>query len=394
MKKQYNWSLLIGAAFLMASSAIGPGFLTQTALFTAQLGASFGFVILLSIVLDAIAQLNIWRIITVADKPAQDIANQVFPGLGYFISFLVFLGGMAFNIGNIAGAGLGLNVLFGVSVGQGAIVSAIVAIGIFVYKESGKAMDLFAKCMGCLKIALALYVAHISNPPLAQAAIRAVNPTQFSFTAVLTIVGGTVGGYITFAGAHRLLDAKIIGQENLPIVNRGALSAIGLASVMRLLLFIAVLGVITAGAKLDPLNPMASVFKFAAGNVGYKLFGVIIWAAGISSVVGSAYTSVSFIKTFSPLILKWNREVIIGFIIVSCCIFLAIGKPVKILLAVGAINGFILPIALAVMLIAAYRSKIIATYKQPLWLTILGVLVVGTMTWMSVGAIAQMIGLK
>jgi Mn2+/Fe2+ NRAMP family transporter len=392
MKKQYNWSVLIGAAFLMASSAIGPGFLTQTAVFTAQLGASFGFVILLSIVLDAIAQLNIWRIITVADKPAQDIANQVFPGLGYIVSFLVFLGGMAFNIGNIAGTGLGLNVLFGVSVGQGAIMSAIVAIGIFVYKESGKAMDLFAKCMGCLKIALALYIAYVSKPPLAEAAIRAINPSQFSFTAVLTIVGGTVGGYITFAGAHRLLDARITGEQNLPVVNRGALSAIGLASVMRLLLFIAALGVITAGGKLDPANPAASVFRLASGELGYKLFGVIIWAAGISSVVGSAYTSVSFIKSFSPVILKRNREIIIGFIIVSCAIFLAIGKPVKILLAVGAINGFILPIALGVMLIAAYRSNIIATYKQPLVLTILGVLVVGTMTWMSVGAIIQMLG--
>jgi Mn2+/Fe2+ NRAMP family transporter len=392
MKKQRNWSVLIGAAFLMASSAIGPGFLTQTAVFTAQLGASFGFVILLSVVLDAIAQLNIWRIITVAGKPAQDIANQVFPGLGYFISLLVFLGGMAFNIGNIAGAGLGLNVLFGVSVGQGAIMSAIVAIGIFVYKESGKAMDLFAKCMGCLKIALALYVAYISNPPLAEAAARAVNPTQFSFTAVLTIVGGTVGGYITFAGAHRLLDARITGQQNLPVVNRGALSAIGLASLIRLLLFIAALGVVTAGGKLDPANPAASIFQLAAGQLGYKLFGVIIWAAGISSVVGSAYTSVSFIRSFNPLLLKWNRWVIIGFIIISCCIFLAIGKPVKTLLVVGALNGFILPIALGVMLVAAYRSKIIATYKQPLWLTILGVLVVVTMTWMSVGAIRQMLG--
>jgi Mn2+/Fe2+ NRAMP family transporter len=93
-------------------------------------------------------------------------------------------------------------------------------------------------------------------------------------------VGGTVGGYITFAGAHRLLDAKITGQQNLPVVNRGALSAIGLASLMRLLLFIAALGVITAGGKLDPANPAASIFQLAAGQVGYKLFGVIIWAAG------------------------------------------------------------------------------------------------------------------
>lgn len=390
IEKKFNWSILIGAAFLMASSAIGPGFLTQTALFTAQLGASFGFVILLSIILDAIAQLNIWRIIAVADKPAQDIANEVFPGLGYFISFLVFLGGMAFNIGNIAGAGLGLNVLFGVSVGQGAIMSAIIAIGIFIYKESGKAMDAFAKTMGCLKILLALFVAYISKPPLMEAAIRSVNPTHFSFTAVLTIVGGTVGGYITFAGAHRLLDARQTGVQNLPAISKGAVSAVGLASVMRLLLFIAALGVVSAGNKLNPDNPAASVFQLAAGQIGYKLFGLIMWSAGISSVVGSAFTSVSFIKSFHQVILKFNRQIIIAFIVISCCIFLLIGKPVKILIAVGAINGLILPLALGIMLIAAYRNKIISNYKQPLWLTTLGVVVVAVMTWMSYGAILQL----
>jgi Mn2+/Fe2+ NRAMP family transporter len=391
MKPKYNWSVLLGAAFLMASSAIGPGFLTQTAVFTQQLGASFAFVILLSIILDAIAQLNIWRIIAVADKPAQDIANKVFPGLGYFISFLVFLGGLAFNIGNIAGAGLGLNVLFGISVGQGAVISAIMAIGIFIHKEAGKAMDVFAKTMGLIKIVLALIIAYTSSPPLAEAALRAVNPTQFSFTAVLTIVGGTVGGYITFSGAHRLLDARQTGIQNLGAVNKGALSAIGLASIMRLLLFIAALGVVSKGFTLDPSNPAASVFKLASGEVGYKIFGVVIWAAGISSVVGSAYTSISFVKSFHPLILKFNREIIIAFISISCIIFLLIGKPVKILLAVGAINGFILPIALGIMLIAAYRTKIIAAYRQPIWLTLTGLAVVLTMVWMSYGTILQMI---
>jgi Mn2+/Fe2+ NRAMP family transporter len=390
--KKHNWSVLVGAAFLMASSAIGPGFLTQTALFTQQLGASFGFIILLSVLFDAIAQLNIWRIIAVADKPAQDIANEVFSGLGYFISFLVFLGGMAFNIGNIAGAGLGLNVLLGVSVGKGAIISAIMAIGIFIYKEAGKAMDLFAKTMGLLKIGLAVYVAYVSSPPLAEAALRSVNPTQFSFTAMLTIVGGTVGGYITFAGAHRLLDAGQTGRENLAAVNKGALSAIGLASLMRLLLFIAALGVVSAGNTLDPDNPAASVFQLAAGAFGYKIFGLVIWAAGISSVVGSAYTSVSFIKTFHPTIRKLHRHMIIGFIIISCIIFQIVGKPVKTLVIVGAINGFILPISLSVMLVASYRRKIISDYHQPPWLTALGIIVVVAMAWMSCGAILQMMG--
>lgn len=390
--KKYNWSVLIGAAFLMASSAIGPGFLTQTAVFTAQLGASLGFVILLSILLDAIAQLNIWRVITVAEIPAQDIANKVFPGLGYFISSLVFLGGMAFNIGNIAGAGLGLNVLLGISVWQGAIISAILAIGIFIYKESGKAMDTFAKTLGGLKILLAIVIVYFAKPPFAEAVTRSFNPTHFSFTAVLTIVGGTVGGYITFAGAHRLLDAGLAGKQNLKRVSQGALGAIGLASVMRILIFLAALGVVSAGGKLNPDNPAASVFQLAGGNVGYKIFGVVMFSAGISSVVGSAYTSISFIKSFHPIILKFNRQFIMSFIVISCIIFLIVGKPVKTLVAVGAINGFILPLSLGIMLLAAYRSKIIADYKQPIWLTVAGIIVVITMAWMSGGAIMQVLG--
>jgi Mn2+/Fe2+ NRAMP family transporter len=70
----------------MATSAIGPGFLTQSTTFTGQLGASFGFVILISIILDIGAQINIWRIILVARKRGQEIANMVMPGLGYFVA--------------------------------------------------------------------------------------------------------------------------------------------------------------------------------------------------------------------------------------------------------------------------------------------------------------------
>lgn len=108
-----NWSVLLGAAFLMGASAIGPGFLTQTAVFTEQLLASFGFVILMSIILDIGVQVNVWRIIAVSKKRGQDIANMVLPGLGYFLAFAVALGGLAFNVGNIGGAGLGMNLIFG-----------------------------------------------------------------------------------------------------------------------------------------------------------------------------------------------------------------------------------------------------------------------------------------
>ncbi|GGD26412.1 NRAMP family divalent metal transporter [Pontibacillus salipaludis] len=376
--------LLLGAAFLMATSAIGPGFLTQTTTFTEQLAANFGFVILISIIIDIGAQLNIWRIISVSGKPAQDIANSVLPGLGFILSILIVLGGLAFNIGNIAGAGLGTNVLFGISPKMGALFSGIVAIGIFLVREAEKLMDRFAQILGFIMIGLTIYVMFTAQPPVGEAAIRSVAPEKINFLAIVTLVGGTVGGYITFAGGHRLLEAGIKGKESLGYVNRSAISAISIASIMRIFLFLAALGVVAQGITLDPDNPPASVFQAAAGNVGYKIFGVIMWSAAVTSVVGAAYTSVSFIKTFSPLIERNQKWIIVGFIAVSTLIFSLVGKPVSLLILAGSLNGLILPLSLGVILIAAHKKSVVGDYKHPIWLTIFGAFIVIAMAYMGV----------
>ncbi|MEC3882393.1 NRAMP family divalent metal transporter [Halobacillus sp. HZG1] len=382
MKEQSTRSLLLGAAFLMATSAIGPGFLTQTTHFTQQLAASFGFVILISIIIDIGAQLNIWRIIAVSEKPAQDIANSLLPGLGVFLSVLIVAGGLAFNIGNIAGAGLGTNVLFGISPEMGALFSGIVAVAVFLVREAGKVMDRFAQIAGFVMIALTIFVMFSAQPPVGEAVAKTFVPDTIDFLAIITLVGGTVGGYITFAGGHRLLDAGIKGKEALPQVTKSSVSAIGIASVMRIFLFLASLGVVASGFTLNPDNPPASVFQAAAGNVGYKIFGVIMWAAAVTSVVGAAYTSVSFIRTFNKTINKHHKWFIVAFIVISTTVFVSVGEPVKVLILVGSLNGLILPIALGVMLIAAYKQKIVGDYKHPLWLTIFGVLIVIAMSYM------------
>ena len=375
MTNKSRASALLGAAFLMATSAIGPGFLTATTVFTTKLLASCGFAILISVILDIGAQLNIWRILAVKEKRAQDIANDMLPGLGYFLSLLIVLGGVAFNVGNIAGTGLGINVLFGIDVMWGAAISALIAIVIFLVKEFGNALDGFAKILGFVMIGLTLYVAIIAAPPLGEVMLRTVAPDKIDWTIIITLVGGTVGGYITFAGGHRLLDSGVKGEGNLRVVDRSAVTAIVLASTMRALLFLAVLGVVIKGFIPDEANPAASVFRQAAGEIGYKIFGVVMWCAAITSVVGSAYTSVSFIKTFHVSMAAREKWIIIAFILVSLSIFLVIGNPVQVLVVVGLLNGFILPIALGIMLWAAHTSTTRKTYKHPLWLTVFGVLV-------------------
>ncbi|MEO6129250.1 MAG: NRAMP family divalent metal transporter [Ferruginibacter sp.] len=377
----------LGAAFLMANSSIGPGFLTQTTVFTQQLMASFGFVILAAVILDLGAQLNTWRILTVSELRAQDFANKVLPGLGFLLSAAVVLGGFAFNIGNIAGCGLGLNVLTGISFAKGAIISGGIALVLFWAKEIGKMLDGFTKILGTVKILLAIIIAITAQPPMAQAVTETFFPTHFSTLAIVTIVGGTVGGYITFSGAHRLLDAGIKGREQIKLVNKSALSGIIISTIMRFVLFFAVFGVLSHGVVLDKDNPLATVFHAAAGQIGYRIFGIILWSAAISSVVGASYTSVSFFKTFHPVFIKYERWCISVFIILSTLIFVLIGKPTQLLLFAGLANGFILPFALAIILIGANKVSIMRGYRHPMWMQIFGWAVVVLMGGMSVLAL-------
>jgi Mn2+/Fe2+ NRAMP family transporter len=380
-------STLLGAAFLMATSAIGPGFITQTTVFTRSLTTSFGFVILCSIVLDIIIQLNIWRVISVSGMRAQLLTNKLLPGSGYVLAALIALGGLAFNTGNLAGAALGIQVMFDLDLWVGVLISTLLSLLIFWYKDAGNAMDWFAKILGFVMIALTAYIAFSSSPPLAKALQHTFLPEKIDSAAIIVLVGGTVGGYISFAGVHRLLDAGIKGPENIGLVSNAAVKGIIIASAMRILLFLASLGVVMAGHALSDSNPPADVFRIAAGEVGYRIFGLVLWSAAITSVVGSAYTSISFLQGFNPKIEYKNAVLITVFILISAVIFLIVGRPVKVLIIVGALNALILPFALLLILLISNRPQFVGSYNHPRWLVILGWVAVLAIFLMSIKTI-------
>ena len=417
-KKKSNRGALIGAAFLMATSAIGPGFLTQTATFTGSLQSSFGFVILISLIMSAIAQLNIWRVLCYSGKRGQDVANELLKGLGYFLAALIALGGLAFNIGNVGGGALGFNALLGIPDKIGCVISGLLAIVIFLSKQAKSIVDQVVKYLGAIMIVVILVVMFITQPPVGDAVKNTFAPSaQMSslFPAILTLLGGTVGGYITFAGAHRLIDAGVTGKDKLGEVNRSSVMGICIAAVVRILLFLAILGVVTkfaginlstpaanAGIVSDAVstgytgisNPAAYAFLVGAGSLAYRFAGLVILCAAITSIIGAAYTSVSFLKTFHPSIAKNENYWIIGFIAVSTLIMVILGGAAKLLVLAGAVNGLILPISLGVCLVAAKNRKIMGEdYKHPMWLWVLGIVVVLVAAYVGVTSLGNLANL-
>ena len=393
---------MIAAVFLMATSAIGPGFITQTATFTSTLGAAFAFGILASILIDFVVQLNIWRVVTLTRMRASDLANAALPGSGYLLTVLVVIGGLFFNIGNIGGTGLGLNALVGLDPKWGGFLSALFALGLFLSRRAGVAFDRLVIVAGVVMIALTVYVAFVSSPPVGEALRQTVFPDQVDFATITTIVGGTVGGYITYAGAHRLLDKGLTGPENLDAVSRAALTGIAVTGVMRFVLFLAVLGVVASGTKIDlsggSANPAAQAFEAAAGTMGLRLFGAILWVAALTSVIGAAYTSVSFLTVFKADMSERTRDIAtVAFIGISLVLYLVITTPpAKMLVFVGGLNGLILPIGFSIVLYAAWaRSDLMGGHRYPRWLLGLGVGVCA-LTWYmgykSIGPIFALLG--
>ena len=365
---------MLGAMFLMATSAIGPGFITQTTEFTVRIGASFAFAIVVSILVDIAVQLNVWRIIGVSGMRAQELGNKVLPGAGWFLAALVFVGGLVFNIGNIAGTGLGMNAMLGLDPKIGGVISAVVAILIFLSKRAGMALDKIVVMLGAIMILLMLYVAIVAAPPVGEALKNAVLPEQIDFLIITTLIGGTVGGYITYAGAHRMLDSGAAGIENVKDITRTSILSIIVTGIMRVLLFLAILGVVAGGVVLTSDNKAAEAFGHAAGEIGIRSFGVILWAAALTSVIGAAYTSVSFI-TKSTTNERTRNLITVAFIAFCAVVYMFLGKaPQTLLIFAGAFNGLILPFGFAILLYAAWRRRdLLQGYVYPKWLLFIGV---------------------
>ncbi len=394
--KKGGRSVLLGALFLMATSAIGPGFITQTGQFTYQMGASFAFAILISILIDIAVQLNVWRIIGVTGRKAQDLSNDVLPGLGIFLAILVALGGFVFNVGNVAGGGLGFNAMLGMDPTVGGIITAVLAILVFLSKKAGAALDKIVVVLGVIMIFATAYVAIVSNPPVGEALKNTILPETVDFAVITTLVGGTVGGYITYAGAHRMIDAGVKGPEYVKDIATSSVTGVIVTGLMRFMLFLAILGVVASGAEFAKESSIAAqAFGIAAGEIGTRLFGLILWGAAISSVIGAAYTSVSFITSEKTSITVKNA-LTVAFIVASTLVFVLVGKtPATLLIVAGAVNGLILPVGLAALLIVATfkGKKLLRGYKYPLWL-----LIAGWLSWiltvylgiMSLGGIAKL----
>lgn len=375
---------LFAASTIMATSAVGPGFLTQTTVFTEKLLYNFGFVILLSIIIDIVAQVTIWKTLTFANTSIQKLSNNLFKGLGTVIIVFIAFGGLVFNIGNLAGTGMGMNAMFNLPQFTGTLISAII-VGILFYSNNLlPKLDFFMKIMALSMVCLLLLMIFKADVDLLKALKFTFRPEKIDVKATITLVGGTVGGYITFAGAQRLLDAGVTGKAHERQVEKSAYTGILFTGFFRYFLFIGVLSVTLMGVMLKPDNPVETVFLTYFGQWGKLLFGVMIWAASITSVVGATYTSLAFLRDLHPTFSEKQKLWALGFVGVSVLVNFIFGRPVNLLVFAGYLNAFILPIGLVVVLLSLRKTTAFKGIRISPYLQAAAWLIVGILTYFSI----------
>lgn len=77
-----------------------------------------------------------------------------------------------------------------------------------------------------------------------------------------------------FSGGHRLIDAGIVGEENLAQVNKSAILGMGVATIVRIFLFLAVLGVVSLETNwtLQILQQMLSKLQREHLDIKYSVW--------------------------------------------------------------------------------------------------------------------------
>ncbi len=367
---------ILSVAFLMATTSVGPGFLTQTAVFTNIYKIDMAFPVFISAFITFVIVMNLWRIVGVSGMRIQDIANKVAPGIGYIVGILLALGAIAFNFGNVSGAALGINVIAGIDTTWGALITGLLGSTLFIAHNALKRIDQMARYLGLFLIILISYVAIKNMPPMLQVISAAVAPSDYKslLLPTLTIVGGAVGGY--YAGAQRLVDTDLDGKNKIIQINNAAWAGISIAVIIRILLFLAVFGVIVTGVTLDNTNPAADAFRQGAGNFGHFIFGLVLFLASITSVIGNSYMAISLIKTLFPMIARNEKLWCIGFIIFTSMGTVLLNMPILLLMMAGLINSIILPVVLGIMLLATRRRDIVGDYKHPIYLSLSGFFIV------------------
>lgn len=351
------WSV-ISAAF------IGPGTITTAitagSLFQIQLLWAVLFATIACIFLQEVsARITIASGLTFGQTLAQKYGGSS-RWIKWMVAMPVLLGCAAYEAGNILGAVSGISLLVPGD-GKWFTVAITIFAGIMLWNGGSKTLSLLMTglvgIMGIAFLTLAVQT-DFSFLEIIKSAVVPTIPKEGEWLA-LALIGTTIVPYSIFIGS------AISKGNTVPLMRIGLTISVIIGGLITAWIMIA--GSMTG--SFSSFGELAINLKDKMGVVGSAALGLGLFAAGLSSAITSPYAASLIASTVlgaenkKTIRAVWMLVLLIGFLFGISGI-----KPIPVILAVQALNGFVLPL-LAYFLILLVNDKTVipSAYRHALW---------------------------
>ena len=193
----------MGPGFILAGIQLGPGSLTTSAMLGGDYAYQLLWVLLPVIFMGTTFILAAYRLGMATGKPTIDAIREYYGNAAAtFVGLVTFFACVCFNIGNVAGIGAGMSLIFGIDWKIGAaIVMVFVFLCYFLKGVYGKIEKAVTVCIAIMAIAF-IVVLVMTGGPDAGATVAGLTQWQFPEGSLVTVLGFLGSSASVLAGMY------------------------------------------------------------------------------------------------------------------------------------------------------------------------------------------------
>lgn len=392
----------LGPGVLVAAAFIGPGTVTACTLAGVDFGFSLLWAMFLSIVATYVLQEMSARLGIITQKGLADVIKEELGNTWIknsvigLILFAIIVGNASYEAGNIGGATLGLEALFGVANSQwypsvlGVLAFLLLYFG--TYKSLEKVFIFLVVVMSISFILTAV----LTQPNVLELikGLLVPNIPKDGTLTIIALVGTTVVPYNLFLHAA-LVSEKWNSKSDLKFAKRDTLVSILLGGLVSVSIIISAAAIKTS--EVNNVLDLAKALEPLYGSSALYFMGIGLFAAGITSAItaplAAAYVANSCFGWNAGLKDTKFRFIWILILLLGV-VFLSFGiQPIEIIKFAQVANGLLLPIIAIFLLWVVNRVGVMGIYKNSRTQNTLGLVIILLSIVLGVKSIFTVLGL-
>lgn len=404
-----QWIKKTGPATLIAAAFIGPGTVTLCATAGVEFGLELLWVLVLAMLATIVLQEMAARLGIITGKGIASLVTTELQskGLQRFLVVLILvaivIGNAAYEAGNISGAIVGLEVLFGVQKLQlgtsllnvwSVVVGGLVVLVLWVgnYKILERILMVAVGIMSVAFILTAIVIRPSITALLSGIALPSL-PDGALWTLV-GLIGTTIVPYNLFLHAS-LVSEKWKGASFLKAARWDTVIAISLGGIVSMAIVIAASAVESSG--VETVMDLAESLRPVFGDFATYLLAIGLVAAGVTSAITAPLAAAYVVNGC----LGWNAGLqsrkfrwVWLVIVLLGVVFSTIGfEPILIIRFAQIANGILLPVIVAVLLWMVNQRQLLGEHRNSRWQNFMGGLILLTSVFLGVKSIVSVLGL-